>query len=881
MAVDLATGSTLSDRYRIERPLGTGGMATVYLAEDRKHGRKVAVKVLGPDVAATVGMDRFEREIELAAGLSHPHILPIHDSGETDGLLYYVMPHVDGESLRGRLDREKQLPVDEAVRIARQVADALAYAHQRDVVHRDVKPENILLEGRHALLSDFGIARAIGTTDAERLTRTGLAVGTPTYMSPEQGAGDGPGDGRADIYALGCVLHEMLAGQPPLMGRTAQATVARRLTESPPPLRHLRETVPPELERLVQKTLARTPADRYATALGLARALEGVEARLEAGASMLEARGGAESTSAKEAEEESKPAATSRTPPPLAAAARKVPSRGWAWLGGAATAVAALVVGLLVFSPSEAEEDSARAAGEGPVSSATAMTLWSADSDARPPATRIAVLPFEDLTSDGRLEHLSAGFTRALIQELSAVEALDVVSYNGVKAFAAGETGLDSIARVVRAGTLVGATVEESEGRLRVQVELIDPASGTNLATTRVERPRAELFGLQDEVVREVAHFLRRSLRTEVALHQRRAATGSVQAWEAVQRAEGLREEFLPLWTGGNREAALRRLSEADALLARAERLDPAWVEPIVLRGWLAETRARLSSGPGDFDEESGGEALAHAERALRLEPESPAGLELRGTVLFRLWQQSDAPEEEQGTLEAAERDLREAVSAEPSRARAWATLSELLHVGRGSINQAALAAERAYREDAFLENSVEIIRRLANIAIERERYEEAIRWHREGHARFPEKVDFVATELMLLTFVGETREDAERAWELRQAVGELSPPDWRDHYLASADMQVAAILARAGLTDSARAVIRRTREQAPEEVRRWASYEEAYAHLTLGERDEALRQLRIYVEEEPARRDYLAEDRWFAPLREDPRFQELVGATR
>ena len=195
--------AALADRYAIEREIGAGGMATVYLAEDLRHHRKVAVKVLRPELAATLGPERFLREIEIAAGLTHPHILPLHDSGEVEGFLYYVMPYVEGESLRQRLDREKQLPIEDALKIAQEVGDALSFAHTRDVIHRDIKPENILFEGGHAVVADFGIARAVTAAGGERLTETGTAIGTPVYMSPEQAAGSQDLDGRSDLYSLG------------------------------------------------------------------------------------------------------------------------------------------------------------------------------------------------------------------------------------------------------------------------------------------------------------------------------------------------------------------------------------------------------------------------------------------------------------------------------------------------------------------------------------------------------------------------------------------------------------------------------------------------------------------------------------------------------
>jgi serine/threonine-protein kinase len=271
--LDEGLTTALERRYRIERELGAGGMATVYLARDLKLERDVALKVLRPDLAAAIGAERFLREIRVTAALQHPHILAVYDSGQADSFLFYVMPFVDGESLRERLEREGQLPIDEALLIAREVADALDYAHARDIVHRDIKPENIMLAGGHAFVTDFGVARAVRAAGGERLTATGIAVGTPRYMSPEQATAENRIDGRSDIYSLGCVLYEMLAGEQPLTGPTFEATLARRLTETPRPLRAVRDTVPLEVEEAVATALARLPADRFSTAGTLARAL--------------------------------------------------------------------------------------------------------------------------------------------------------------------------------------------------------------------------------------------------------------------------------------------------------------------------------------------------------------------------------------------------------------------------------------------------------------------------------------------------------------------------------------------------------------------------------------------------------------------------------
>jgi serine/threonine-protein kinase len=265
----------LEDRYRLERELGSGGMATVYLAQDLRHDRHVALKVLRPELAAVLGAERFLHEIKTTANLQHPHILPLHDSGEVDGTVFYVMPYVEGESLRDRLNREKQLPVEDAVRIGREVAGALDYAHRHGVIHRDIKPENILLHDGQALVADFGIALAVSSAGGSRMTETGMSLGTPHYMSPEQAMGEREITARSDVYALGCVLYEMLTGEPPFTGATAQAIVARVLTEHPRPMVAQRHTIPPFVEQAVLTALEKLPADRFSTAAQFAEALAG------------------------------------------------------------------------------------------------------------------------------------------------------------------------------------------------------------------------------------------------------------------------------------------------------------------------------------------------------------------------------------------------------------------------------------------------------------------------------------------------------------------------------------------------------------------------------------------------------------------------------
>ncbi len=273
MSVAKRLAAALGRSYRLERELGQGGMATVYLAEDLKHKRHVALKVLKPELAAVLGAERFVQEITTTAALQHPHILPLFDSGTADGFLYYVMPFIDGETLRGRLSRETQLGIEQSVQIARDVASALHYAHEHGVIHRDIKPENILLHDGRPMVADFGIALALSAAAGGRMTETGLSLGTPHYMSPEQATAEKEISARSDVYSLGSVLYEMLTGEPPHMGNSAQQIIMKIITEDAAPVTRLRKSVPPNVAAAVAKSLAKLPADRFESAKAFADAL--------------------------------------------------------------------------------------------------------------------------------------------------------------------------------------------------------------------------------------------------------------------------------------------------------------------------------------------------------------------------------------------------------------------------------------------------------------------------------------------------------------------------------------------------------------------------------------------------------------------------------
>ncbi|HKI95128.1 MAG TPA: protein kinase [Gemmatimonadales bacterium] len=451
----------LADRYHLERELGSGGMATVYLAEDLKHHRRVAIKVLRPEIGAALGAERFLREIETTANLRHPHILPLYDSGraETGGggrgraeFLYYVMPYVEGESLRDRLNREKQLPLDDALRIAREVADALSYAHSRGVIHRDIKPENILLESGHAVVADFGIARAVDAAGGERLTETGLSIGTPTYMSPEQAAGDRDLDGRSDLYSLGCVLYEMLGGQPPFTGATVESVVHQHVMVNAPPITNLRPAVPAAVAAALQRALAKAPADRFNPVAQFADAL------------------GAPPTA---------------TPPQsVQAASPRHMTRG-------IRAVLAIVAVAVVV-----------------VAAVFGIRAWRARSG-QVAAASIAVLPFTDVSPNHAEAYLGDGIAETLINALTNVPGLEVAGRTSTFSLRGADQDVRAIGRRLGVATVLEGSVQRAGDSLRVTAQLIKTADGINVWSRSFDRSARDIFAVQDEVARAVVTALR------------------------------------------------------------------------------------------------------------------------------------------------------------------------------------------------------------------------------------------------------------------------------------------------------------------------------------------------------------------------------------
>lgn len=834
----------LADRYAMERELGRGGMATVYLAQDLRHERHVAIKVLRPELSASLGADRFNREIKVAAQLQHPHILGLYDSGAADGLLYYVMPFVEGESLRDKLDREKQLGVEEAIRLVCEAADALQYAHSRNVIHRDIKPENIMLSGGHALVADFGIAKALSEAGGAKLTETGMAVGTPYYMSPEQAMGSEI-DARADQYSLGCVLYELLAGQPPFTGPTPMAILARHSLEQVPKLTIVRSSIPDAVEGIVLQALEKVPADRFPSMKAFADALR------EADLGRLATRTGAR-------------------PVPTQGMRAQPRRRPWwraaaPWAAGVVGLALAGVAGLAAWHR------------WGPGRSASEADSGAAALDPK----HLAVLYFRSEGGTDSLRFLADGLTEALIHELSQVKALQVISRNGVSPYKKVDVSPDSIGRALRVGTLVEGSLAQSGGRLRVSVALVSAATGAELGSKTIERPREEIFALQDDIAKEVALFLRTQVGEAVQLRERRAETKNAAAWETLQRAQEEVKDADTLGAAGDSAGATRAYGRADSLLAQAERLDPQWPTPPTTRGWLLFRQSRLAlSAPPAYHGDLIQRGLGFAERGLKLRADDADALELRGTLRYWKWLNNLADPKEAGPLFAeAERDLRAAVTANPAQASAWTTLGHLLLNKPRSTAEAKLAALRAYEADPYLTNANVTLWRLFSTSFDLDDAVEASRWCGEGQRRFPKDYRFVECQLWYFRLKG-VKPDIPRAWQLLAQYVELSPPGLRELNRRKGQMYVAAALARAGATDSAKAVAGRARADATLDPGREVAYFETVARLIMGDKDGAFQEFSAYLASNPQRRESLTDDdSWeLRDLRADPRFAVLVG---
>jgi len=572
--------ASLAPHYRIIREIGSGGMATVYLAEDLKHHRQVAVKVLRPDLAASLGQERFFREIEVAAKLSHPHILPLHDSGEAEGFLYYVMPFVEGTSLRDRLVLGGELPIHDVVRILEEVADALAYAHARGVVHRDIKPDNVMITGRHALVMDFGVAKAVSeATGRQGITTIGVALGTPAYMAPEQAAAEENIDHRVDIYALGAMAYELLTGRPPFTGMTAQQVLAAHVTQAPEPVSQRRAACPPALAAVVMKCLEKRPADRWQSAEELNRQLD----------AMATPSGGMPPTSAV-------PATSARAPTP------HVPHR-WQRAGY-------LVLGIALA-----------------LAAAFGVMRKRGGASAADNTRRIAVLPFENLGDSSRL-YFANGVTEAITTQLTGIGGLSVIPRATAARYRGTTKSITEIGRELGVGYVLTGTVqwEEAPGKdakVRVSPELVRVSDTSSVWAHGYDAVLTSVFQVYSDVSSQVAGALQVALDDPERQALARRPTESAEAYDLYLRAV----DYV------NRGLAKENFEASIPMLQRAVVLDPtfalAWgrlAEQLGLAHWLyiRRTDATIQA------------AQAAAERALELQPDLPEAHRAMGNVWYR-----------------------------------------------------------------------------------------------------------------------------------------------------------------------------------------------------------------------------------------------------
>jgi serine/threonine protein kinase/tetratricopeptide (TPR) repeat protein len=858
----------LASHYRVDRELGAGGMATVYLAHDLKHHRNVAIKVLRPELGQLLGADRFLREIEVVARLHHPHILPLYDSGDAGGSLYYVMPLVEGESLRSKIDREGQLPIDEALRYAREVADALSYAHAHGVVHRDIKPDNIMIESGHAIVADFGIAKAVASaSDATALTGTGMSIGTPAYMSPEQASGDRDIDGRSDLYSLACVLYEMLAGQPPFTGKSVEVMVRQHIMTPPPPISQFRPAVPASVADSLARALAKSPADRFNPVGQFAEAL-------------------------------SRPG-TVEAP---TAVVHHGSRRGW--LAGAIAAVVVMAVGGWYFA--------SRGAG---------------DNDA---ISSIAVLPFADLGGDSANSSFLLGMHGEIVTQLGKLAELQVASRSSTVPYQGSTKQEREIARELGVNNLLTGSVQRAGGQLHVTVALTDAGNGRQLWGESYDRQLTaeNLFAIQGEIAREVATALSVRLTDEQAAGLTEAPTRDLAALDLYHRAlllwdgRGIKVQdstmvvlldqaiardssFVQAWSllsqalsWSIRNGAISDTMPARRALDRVRRLSPGSLEDLVASGYYKYyARAEYQS------------ALADMERARQLIPNSMEISQVIALLLRRL-----------GRFDASVAELRSALARQPQAYELrddLASTLDLMHqleaadteyatvLGQAPSSQVnifrrvillSLGIGDTARAWAFLETSLPVVsdqiassmrahqawlRRdyAAAIAATRESafydfspaYDHGFNQIATAYARMGDREQTNRWADSLLEYAGE------ELTKLRQGGG-------IDPFQSSATIELQAALAQALKGESARAISLAEAAAGRMPVSRDAvegaelQSQLANVYSAAGHQDKAIEVLeRLLAAPGPVHRAGLRLDPDYDPLRGNPRFQALA----
>lgn len=828
--------------YQIEGVLGRGGMAIVYRARDMRRPREVAVKVLRAEVAQSIGTTRFHREIAVAAGFQHPHILPLIDSGELIDELgrvtpYYVMPLVEGETLHQKLVREGRLPLPVVLRITREILEALQYAHAKDVIHRDIKPANILLSGGHAVVADFGISRPLVAVhepgaNEPALTVTGDIIGTPNYMSPEQALGNQLVDARSDMFSVGCVMYEMLVGDRPFDTPIPQYTKTKRRHGIFEPAKNSRPEVPEEWDDVLAKALKADPAERYASAAAFLHALSTLEEKETSSWGVL-----------------------GRTTP--------------GWMRKVA------IGGLAVAGVAAAASMSAR--------TTTAVEPTETAAPIASDKSRIAVLPIEQLTQDSLLNVVANGFQTDLIDELAQFPALTVISKNGVLQFRGNNASTDSIAHTLNVGSVITGDIRRVGDSIRVTVRLVDGVTGILRSTKDTTGSVKDLLAVRSSVLSSVRDVLRTVIGLELHEAERLSAQNS-EAWELNARVSNMATTESGL--SASLPAALRveRFRAADSLLMKAAGLDPKWPVPLSTSAYMLLQRANVEEQvPGTTSNNSFPtvlrlDALKRIDQALLRDPRNATALYLRGKARFDLWRTS-RPFAPDSLRAAAERDFRASTARRPDVADAWNDLSQLLQMS-GAYGGARDAVDRALKADAFLRNAPALLGRLMFTSLATGRTQEARQLCERGRRTYVNNPQFFGCDLTIEGWTGTKPADVERAWKLLREAEARDTENLLVSGWATRRLLVGAVAARAGLRDSAIAIVAMARSSTPSQMSSDnADYGEAYVRVLLNQPALALPLLERYTKNNPAFLGQVRESPWFVPLRNDPRFIAMTAA--
>jgi serine/threonine-protein kinase len=713
-------------------------------------------------------------------------------------------------------------------------------------VHRDIKPENILLSADGAMVADFGIARAVSVAGGETLTRTGMAVGTPTYMSPEQAMASREVTAESDIYSLGCVVYEMLAGQPPFTGPTAMALLARHSLDNVPSLKIVRGTVPDAVEDAIVRAMAKVPADRFRSATDFSAALTDNEGAARRRRESLAAQAFPANTV------QTAPGARSRKRLMIAAAVALPLLAAGGWFGWRATHGApANIAGLQGASAKN----------------------------------NIAVMYFQDRSPGNKLGYLADGLTEALIDELSAVKQLKVTSRNGSAAFKGKEAiSSDSIGRALKVGTIVTGIVEPvSDDSVRVTVRVDDATSGRQVGKTQVDAALGSSLGLQDSVAQKVSIFLRKQVGQEIQELVSRVGTRNDAAWEAMQQAKEVERNADALVAARDVEGAVARLAVADSALAKVETMDPGWRAPTIERGWLDYKMARLLPLSGSEFPKWLDKGLAHADKALQQAPNDAGAVELRGTLHYYQWLTNIAPDADaaKALFASSESDLRAATAANDQSATAWNVLSHLL-LNKGQLAEAKLAAENAYRADPYLTDVDKTILRLFLASLDMGLRDEATKWCNEGQARFPQSYRFTECKLWLFSLPGGSPPNMHDVWTAYDDYVKSSPANVQDFDKLKGKMMVGLAFVRAGMTDSAQAIAASDQGDPQIDPRGELTNLAAIIYAQSGNKDAAIDLIAKYLAANPQQRAFAENDNswWLKDLRSDPRYKALVKGT-